>query len=74
MQGYDLEFFYTLGKVNLSDRLPPQLRSDVVERKGLVKAEHKNFVQNLRVLVDATDGDIKMFYREYSRDIRYKKY
>ena len=59
MQGYDLDIVHILGKVNPADHLSRQLLSDAAERKGLVKKEQKNFVRNLRVPADATDGDIQ---------------
>ena len=69
MQGYDLEIVHIPGKVNPADHLSRQLLSDATERKGLVNKEQKNFVRNLRVPADATDGDIqnalqRVFQRE----------
>ena len=45
------------------------------ERKGLVRKEQKNFVRNLRVPADATDGDIqnalrRIFQRGQDRDVK----
>ena len=70
LQGYDIEIRHIPGKVNPADALTRQVRGRDEIYAGEVKQQDADWVQGMRVSVDATDRDIQTKLKQlYSSSI-----